>query len=88
MDITPHEERKAVSFRFKEDIRNMLVSLSETTGRTQTYLAETAIEQFYDLQKWQINAIEAGIKEADAKKLIPHENVKSKWKNKHANSMD
>ena len=86
--VDTHEEREAVSFRFKKDTKTMLGQLAEATGRSQTTLAEKAIKQFCDLQQWQIKAIEDGIEQADSGAVIAHEDVKAKWVKKRENSLD
>jgi len=88
MEITSNEKREQVHFRLKKDTKSMLSELAEVTGRTQNALAETAIEQFCDLQKWQINAINNGISEANNGQFTSHEDIKVKWEEKHENCLD
>jgi predicted transcriptional regulator len=72
-------ERESVSFRFQKSIKQDLSNLAEATGRSQTFLAEEAIRQYCELQKWQVAAIKEGIQAADAGRLISHKDVKKKW---------
>jgi predicted transcriptional regulator len=66
----------------------MLTELSTTTGRSQTFLAEEAIKQYYDVQSWQVKAILEGVRQADAGELIPHDQIKREWEKKLADFVD
>ena len=82
------EVREPVSFRFKKSINDKLNALSESTGRSKTFLAEEALETYCDLQSWQVEAIQEGIRAADAGELTPHKTVKAKWEKKLENIVD
>ena len=45
---------------------NRLANISRSTERSKSFLANKAIEDFLNAQEWQIQAIEEGVKEADA----------------------
>lgn len=69
------DEKELVSFRFRKIVKQKLAALAEATGRSQTFLAEEALEQYCNLQDWQVKAIEAGIQSADAGELFSTETV-------------
>jgi len=69
------QEKESVSFRLKKQIKNDLATLSETTGRSQTFIVEEALQEYIDLNMWQINAINEGIKQANEGKLLSTEEV-------------
>lgn len=57
-----------LSIRVLPEIRDKLEELSDATGRTKSFLAAEAIENYLETQAWQVNAIEKAIKKADSKK--------------------
>jgi RHH-type transcriptional regulator, rel operon repressor / antitoxin RelB len=65
MAIPDPNQKEAVSFRIKQQIKNNLEVLSKSTGRSQTFLVEEALQQYIDLNTWQINAIKEGIEAAE-----------------------
>jgi predicted transcriptional regulator len=64
-----------ISVRVSKDVAKRLAKLAEATDRSKSYVAGQAIEEFLTLQEWQVKAIQQGIAEADAGKLVPHENA-------------
>jgi predicted transcriptional regulator len=70
----PHE-KEPVSFRIKKQIKNDLATLAESTGRSQTFLVEEALQEYIDLNMWQINAIKEGIKSAENGELYSTEEI-------------
>ncbi|KKP40346.1 MAG: CopG family transcriptional regulator [Candidatus Peregrinibacteria bacterium GW2011_GWC2_33_13] len=75
MAVPNPQEKESVSFRLKKQIKNDLATLSETTGRSQTFIVEEALQEYIDLNMWQINAINEGIKQANEGKLLSTEEV-------------
>jgi len=75
MSVPNPQEKESVSFRLKKQIKNDLATLSETTGRSQTFIVEEALQEYIDLNMWQINAINEGIKQANEGKLLSTEEV-------------
>ena len=55
-----------MTIRLDEEVRARLDQLAASTHRSRSYLAAAAIEQFVELQSWQIAEIQQGLKEADA----------------------
>jgi predicted transcriptional regulator len=50
-----------------------LNKVAAALDRPKSWLIEQAINDYVKLQKWQVAAIEEGIRQADAGNLIPHE---------------
>ena len=74
-----------LSIRVPEELSARLDTLAKATDRSKSVLAVQAIEEFVTAQEWQVAAINEGIAEADAGKVVPHENAVdelSKWGNK------
>ncbi|HEX5340046.1 MAG TPA: CopG family ribbon-helix-helix protein [Gammaproteobacteria bacterium] len=61
-----------ISVRVPKDVAKRLANLADATDRSKSYIAGQAIEEFLTLQEWQVKAIREGIAEADAGKLLPH----------------
>ena len=61
-----------ISVRVPADVAKRLASLAKATDRSKSYVAAHAIEEYLTLQEWQVKAIQQGVDEADAGKLIGH----------------
>jgi RHH-type transcriptional regulator, rel operon repressor / antitoxin RelB len=62
-----------ITVRVPRDVAKRLRALAQATDRSKSYVAAQAIEEFLTLQEWQVKAIRQGIAEANAGKLIPHD---------------
>jgi len=69
------KEKEPVSFRLNKQIKNDLAYLSESTGRSQTFIVEEALQNYIDLNLWQIDAIKEGLKQADEGNLLTTDEV-------------
>lgn len=67
------------SLRLPKGMKERLQELADATGRTKTFLAQDAIEKYLELESWQIQAIQEGIKAVDEGNVIPLENIKEEW---------
>ena len=67
------------SLRLPKEMKDRLQELADATGRTKAYLAQDAIERYLELESWQIQAIQEGIKAIDEGNIIPFENIKEEW---------
>jgi RHH-type rel operon transcriptional repressor/antitoxin RelB len=68
------------------DIFNRLNGLARITERSQSRLAEEAIEEYLTVQEWQMQAILEGIETADRGEGVDFKEVKTAWEKKLANS--
>ena len=68
------------SLRLPKGTKEKLQELADATGRTKAFLAQDAIERYLELESWQINAIQEGLKAADEGKVVSLENIKEEWK--------
>jgi len=64
------------SVRFDRSTKTRLEKLAKNTGRSRAYLAATAIEEYLDLNEWQVAGIVGAIASLDRGKGIPHERVR------------
>jgi len=71
------EQTSTMTIRLPETIKNKLEDLAQATDRSKAYLAAKAIEEFVATQEWQIQAIQAAVKEADSPhaRFIEHDVV-------------
>lgn len=56
---------KTLNVRLSQTTHNRLKALTESTGRSQSWLAVEALESYLEQQSWQIAEVTAGISEAD-----------------------
>lgn len=71
-----------MTIRLDDEVRARLDQLAASTHRSRSYLAAAAIEQFVELQSWQVAEIQQGLKEADAGDFAPDEDaaaVAARW---------
>ena len=62
------------------NVKRRLDKLAKATRRTRSWLAADAVAGYVEQQHWQLVEIEEGIKDADAGRIVPHEDVK-RWLN-------
>jgi RHH-type rel operon transcriptional repressor/antitoxin RelB len=56
--------------------KKRLEKLAKSTGRSRSFLAAEAINEYLDVNEWQITGIGRAIVSLDRDKGIPHERVK------------
>jgi len=56
----------SMSMRLPEELAKQLVALAEATGRTKSFLAVQAIQDFVAREAWQVAETKKGLAEADA----------------------
>ena len=74
--------KQAVNFRLENDKIAALDRLAESLDRDRSYLLTEAVDSYLDLHQWQIEQIQEGIREADAGKLIDHDVVVKRMREK------
>jgi RHH-type rel operon transcriptional repressor/antitoxin RelB len=62
--------------RVDRDIKKRLEKLAESTGRSRSYLAAEAINEYLDVNEWQVIGIKRAIASLDRGQGISHEQVK------------
>jgi predicted transcriptional regulator len=71
-----------VSLRIEDDLAKRMNSLAKATGRTKSFIATQAIQEYLALQEWQVAAIREGIDAADAGEMVDHDDavkVLNRW---------
>lgn len=62
-----------VSTRVSTELAERLAALAQTTHRSKSFLAAQAIEEFLNVQEWQVEAIKEGLAAAERGDLKSHE---------------
>jgi predicted transcriptional regulator len=76
-------EKQTVSFRLDADKVSALDELASALDRDRTYLLNEAVAAYLDVQQWQIEHVKAAVRQADAGRLLEHQQVKkmaAKWR--------
>jgi len=55
-----------LTIRIESDLKDRLDELATVTNRSKSFLAAEAIQEFVDLNEWQLQEIKAALAEADA----------------------
>ena len=74
------EEKKTVSFRLNANNLLALDELAKIQDRDRSYLLNEAVSSYLEVQRWQIEHIKEGIRQAEAGLGIPHDQVLAKWR--------
>ena len=77
-----------LTVRIRPEVAERLGRLAEATQRTKSFLAAEAIEEYVVLQEWQIHAIQQGMAEADRGEGVDLDEVRKRWEEKLADSVD
>jgi predicted transcriptional regulator len=71
-----------MSVRIPDSLEQQLSYLAESTGRTKSWLAKQALQDYLEKESWQIAEINQAIKEADLGDFASDEDVSlifNKW---------
>ena len=68
-----------MSFRLPDEVDQQLGQLAQSTGRTKSWLANQAIQDYLAREAWQIAQIEAALSEADAGDFVPEMEMVTKF---------
>lgn len=69
-----------LSVRVTEEIEQQLNALAKSTGRSKSWLAGQAMQDYLSRESWQVAEIEQAIIEADAGDFASDEEVAAKMK--------
>jgi RHH-type rel operon transcriptional repressor/antitoxin RelB len=64
-----------ITIRVDQELKDRLESQAEVQKRSKSFLANEAIQDYLDVQEWQIAGIEKAIRSLNAGHGIPHEDV-------------
>jgi RHH-type transcriptional regulator, rel operon repressor / antitoxin RelB len=71
--------RDTISFRLPAETKQRIELLANATRRSKTFVIEEALNQYLDLNEWQVKSILEGLKEIEAGQTTSHEAVLAKW---------
>src|SRR5271167_3906533 len=74
-----------VSVRLARSTKARLQQLAKSTGRSRAYLAAEAIEEYLDINEWQVAGILGAMASLVRGKGIPHQRVKEWVTSRSAN---
>lgn len=71
-----------MTVRLPAQVKARLEKLAKSTDRSKAYLASQAIEEYLNVQEWQVKAIQDAIRKADSPSPVfyEHEEVQTKLK--------
>ena len=81
-------KREQVSFKLETNTNQRLEALAAATRRTRTFVLEEAVNQYLNLNEWQLKSIEAGLEDAKAGRVIDSETLLKKWEKRVEDSLD
>jgi predicted transcriptional regulator len=67
--------RTTLSVRIDVDTKKRLEALAKRARRSKSFLAAEAIAVFVDAESWQLDEIQAGLRELDGGRGAPHKAV-------------
>ena len=73
-----------VNLRVAPETKRRLADLAKVTRRTQSFIAEEALEAYLNVNEWQLKGILEAISEADRPdaEWVNHADVMAKWEAK------
>ena len=64
-----------LTVRLPAEVRKKLDALAKSTARSRSWLTVDAIEKYLRDNEWQLNAIEAGLEDSRAGRLVEHDEI-------------
>lgn len=68
-----------MSVRLPDEVEQQLGQLAQSTGRTKSWLANQAIQDYLAREAWQITEVEAALREADAGDFVSEKEMMAKF---------
>jgi predicted transcriptional regulator len=66
--------------RVETDVKKRLEKLAKSTGRSRSFLAAEALNEYLDVNEWQVAGVRSAMATLDRGETVPHERVKA-WVN-------
>lgn len=86
--MTTTTKREQVSFKLDADKKRRLEALAIATRRTRTFVLEEAINQYLDLNEWQLKSIEEGLADAKEGRVVDSETLVKQLEQRVESSLD
>ncbi|MBN2654633.1 MAG: ribbon-helix-helix protein, CopG family [Nitrospirae bacterium] len=71
-----------ITVRLSDETKEKLEAIAKSLDRSRSYLIQNAVEDLIAQYEWQLQEIEAGIKDADKGKFIEHADLLKHWRQK------
>ena len=68
-----------MSVRLPDEVEQQLGQLAQSTGRTKSWLANQAIQDYLAREAWQITEVEAALREANAGDFVPEKEMMAQF---------
>jgi predicted transcriptional regulator len=68
-------EAPSDTIRLTPELDKQVTKIAEAINRPKSWVIEQAIKDFVAVQEWHLAAIDEGIRDADAGRVVPHEDV-------------
>ncbi len=62
--------------RVESEVKKRLEKLAKNTGRSRSFLAAEALNEYLDVNEWQVAGVKEAIASLDRGEGVPHEEVK------------
>ena len=69
-----------VTVRVEPEVKKRLAKLAKSTGRTRSFLAAEALNEYLDVNEWQVAGIKRAIASLDRGEGVSHKDVRN-WVN-------
>ena len=76
------------TIRIPPEKQRQLDALAQVLDRSRNWVVSDAINQYLDVQAWQIEQIRHGVEEADRGELVPHDEVSTEVRAKIRQARD
>ena len=73
-------QKKTISFRLEPEKVAALDRLAKAQTRDRTFLLNEAVDAYLEVQRWQIEHIQEGLRQADAGMGADHAEVRARWR--------
>ena len=65
----------SLSVRLEPELDKELSAVAARLDKPKSWVVQQAVKEFIELQLWQMSAIEKGLRDSEAGRVIPHEQV-------------
>ena len=65
----------AVTVRLSPELDKQVTGIAQSLDRSKSWVIEQAIKDFVAVQAWHLAAIEEGVQDADAGRVVSHDDV-------------
>jgi predicted transcriptional regulator len=68
-------ENPSDTIRLTTELDEQVTKIAEAMNRPKSWVIEQAVKDFVAVQEWHLAAIDEGLRDADAGRVVPHEDV-------------